>query len=127
MFARMVECSVKPGKLQEFNLIIRNDLILNLRKQAGFIDVINLVAETEPDHAVILSLWRRKEDAERYHREQFAQVLNRIDHLHRAKDRLQEDRRQPGTRLRAVGGPPAPRAHRGRSRPDRRWLARRSG
>ena len=81
MFARMVECSVKPGKLQEFNLIIRNDLILNLRKQPGFIDVINLVAETEPDHAVVLSLWRRKEDAERYHREQFPQVVNRLEHL----------------------------------------------
>jgi quinol monooxygenase YgiN len=81
MFARMVECSVKPGKLQEFNLIIRNDLIFNLRKQPGFIDVINLVAETEPDHAVVVSLWRRKEDAERYQREQFPQVVNRIDHL----------------------------------------------
>ncbi|HUK87871.1 MAG TPA: antibiotic biosynthesis monooxygenase [Terriglobales bacterium] len=84
MFARMVECSVKPGKLHEFNLIIRNDLILNLRRQPGFIDVVNLVAATEPDHAVILSLWRRQEDAERYHREQFSQVLNRIDHLLKA-------------------------------------------
>ncbi len=81
MFARMVECSVKPGKLQEFNLIIRNELILNLRKQSGFIDAINLVAETEPDHVVVVSLWRRKEDAERYQREQFPQVVNRIDDL----------------------------------------------
>lgn len=81
MFTRIVECHVKPGKKDEFNNKLRNEVVPILQKQPGFVDVIGLISESNPERVVSLSFWKTKEDAERYHREQYNRILDLIKPL----------------------------------------------
>ena len=84
MFTRIVECHVKPEKRDEFNNKLRNEVLPILQKQPGFVDLIGLVSDTNPEKTVSASFWRSKEDAERYHREHFQRILDLLrPHLKR--------------------------------------------
>ena len=74
MFTRIVECHVKPGKKQEATTKMNNEILPILQKQPGFVDMIGLTHEHDPERLVALSFWKSKEDAERYHREHFNRV-----------------------------------------------------
>ena len=78
MFTRIVECNVKPGKKDEFSNKLRNEALPILQKQPGFVDLIELVSESDPEQIVSISFWRSKEDAERYHREGYNRVLEML-------------------------------------------------
>ena len=78
MFTRFVECHVKPGKKDDFNNKLRNDVLAILQKQPGFVDLIGLVSESDPDRVVSVSFWNSKQDAERYHREQFSRIAEML-------------------------------------------------
>jgi hypothetical protein len=71
MFARGVEVIAKPSKTLEVADTIRERALPILRKQSGFVDEIVLVSDTEVDHVLALSLWNTKEDAERYHGDEY--------------------------------------------------------
>src|SRR5439155_8333521 len=51
------------------------------KKQAGFVDEIVLVSDAERDRLLALSFWKTREDAERYHREQYNTVREKLQHL----------------------------------------------
>src|SRR2546422_4261158 len=51
------------------------------KKQAGFVDEIVLVSDAERDRVLALSFWKTREDAERYHREQYNTVREKLQHL----------------------------------------------
>lgn len=70
MFARGVEVIAKPSKKLEVADTIRERALPILRKQSGFVDEIVLV-DTEVDHVLALSFWNVKEDAERYHGDEY--------------------------------------------------------
>jgi quinol monooxygenase YgiN len=74
MFTRIVECTVKPEKREEFKHKITTEVLPILQKQTGFVDEIILTSDTEPDRTVALSFWKAQPDAERYHRETFARI-----------------------------------------------------
>ena len=76
MFTRIVECTVKPEKKDEFNQKLRTEVLEILKKQPGFIDLIGLVSETNPERALGISVWNTREDAERYSREHYTQILD---------------------------------------------------
>jgi heme-degrading monooxygenase HmoA len=78
MFTRIVECHVKPEKKDEFNQKLRNDVLPILNRQPGFVDLISLVQDTDRERQVALSFWNTKEDAERYHRENYNRILEMI-------------------------------------------------
>ena len=78
MFTRIVECHVKPEKKDEFNQKLRNDVLPILNRQPGFVDLISLVQDTDRERQLALSFWNTKEDAERYHREQYSRILEMI-------------------------------------------------
>jgi heme-degrading monooxygenase HmoA len=78
MFTRFVECHVKPDKKDDFNNKLRNDVLAILQKQPGFVDLIGLVSESDPDRVVSVSFWNSKQDAERYHREQFSRIAEML-------------------------------------------------
>lgn len=78
MFTRIVECQVKPEKKDEFNQKLRNDVLPILNRQPGFVDLINLVHETDRERQLALSFWNTKEDAERYHRENYNRIVEMI-------------------------------------------------
>jgi hypothetical protein len=68
---------LKPNTSGDFTRTLEKDVLPLLRKQHGFKDEISFVA---PDRsaALAISLWDRKEDAEKYSREIYPQVLTQL-------------------------------------------------
>lgn len=74
MFTRVVEVTSKSGKARELTNIIHEKVLPILRKQTGFVDETVLISDTEPNRILGISFWKTKEDAERYHREQYSKI-----------------------------------------------------
>ncbi len=81
MFTRVVELTSKSGKAQELSNTINEQAVPILKKQNGFVDEIILNSDAEPDRVLALSFWKTKEDAERYHREQYKNIHESVRHL----------------------------------------------
>jgi heme-degrading monooxygenase HmoA len=81
MFTRAVELISKSGKSKELSNTINDTVVPILKKQQGFMDEIVLVSDAEPDRVLALSFWKTRDDAERYHREQFKNVHDKVRHL----------------------------------------------
>jgi len=74
MYTRVVELTTKPGKAREVSETINDKVLPILKKQVGFVDEAVLVSDTESTRVLGLSFWNKKEDAERYHREQYPKI-----------------------------------------------------
>jgi quinol monooxygenase YgiN len=74
MYTRVVELTIKPGKARELAEAINDKVLPILKKQTGFVDETVLLSDTEPQRVLALSFWNSKENAERYHREQYAKI-----------------------------------------------------
>jgi heme-degrading monooxygenase HmoA len=82
MFTRVVEVNTKTGKAREVCGVIRDKVLPILKNQNGFVDEITLVSTSNPNRVLALSFWKTKEDAERYHQQQFQTVSGLIrNHL----------------------------------------------
>ena len=81
MYTRLVEITSKSGKGRELCNTIEDKVLPTLNKQRGFVDETVLVSDAEPNRIVGLSFWDNKEDAERYHREQYPKVHEIMKHL----------------------------------------------
>ena len=78
MFTRTVEVTTKSGKAKELSNAINEKVLPILKKQSGFVDETLLVSDTEPNRVLAISFWNTKEDAERYHREQYPAIHEMI-------------------------------------------------
>jgi len=74
MFTRIVELTSKSGKAKELTNTINEKVLPILEKQSGFVDETILVSDTESIRVLGLSFWNSREDAERYHREQYPKI-----------------------------------------------------
>ena len=74
MYARNVMIHLKPNSVKEFTQTFEKDILPLLRKQNGFTDEITFLGEDGRD-VVAISLWDRKESADRYNRDTYPQVL----------------------------------------------------
>jgi heme-degrading monooxygenase HmoA len=81
MFTRIVELTTKPGKNRELSDTINDKVLPILKKQKGFVDETVLVADKEDNRVLALSFWNKKDDAERYHQEQYPKVHEMMKHL----------------------------------------------
>src|ERR1700730_5657246 len=81
MFTRVVELTSKSGKAKELSNTINEKVVPILKKQTGFVDETVLVSDTESTRVLGLSFWNSKEDAERYHREQYPKIQEMLKHL----------------------------------------------
>jgi len=81
MFTRVVELTSKSGKSKELATAIDEKAVPILKKQRGFVDEMVLVSDAEPDRILGISFWNTKEDAEKYHREQFPKIHDSVRHL----------------------------------------------
>lgn len=81
MYTRLVEITSKSGKARELCNTIEEKILPILKKQAGFVDETVLVSDAEPNRILGLSFWDSKEDAQRYHREQYPLVQETMKHL----------------------------------------------
>ncbi len=78
MFTRIVECYVKREKKQDFNDRLQNHVLPILQSQPGFVDMLTLTSEDEPERSVSISLWKSKADADRYQREHYQEIVDSI-------------------------------------------------
>jgi heme-degrading monooxygenase HmoA len=81
MFTRVIELTSKPNQSKELSNAINERALPILQKQGGFVDEILLVSNAEPDRVLALSFWKTRDDAERYHREQYKNVAESVRHL----------------------------------------------
>jgi quinol monooxygenase YgiN len=81
MYTRVVELTTKPGKIRELSDTINDKVLPILKKQRGFVDETVLVSDTESTRILGLSFWNSKEDAERYHQEQYPKIQEMLKHL----------------------------------------------
>lgn len=77
MYARNVTLHLKAKSAAEFTRRVEADVLPVLRKQSGFKDEITFV-DADRDEAVAISLWNEKEDADRYGRDTYPQVLKSL-------------------------------------------------
>ena len=78
MFTRIVECYVKNDKRQDFKDTLQQHVLPILRSQPGFVDLLALSSDDEPDRTVSISIWKSRSDAERYHRDHFQEVTDAL-------------------------------------------------
>jgi heme-degrading monooxygenase HmoA len=76
MFARIVECRIKPEQREKTYQTVRQEVLPLLQKQPGFVDELGLISDTDQERLVAISFWKTKEDAERYQRETFPRVAD---------------------------------------------------
>jgi hypothetical protein len=74
MYARNVSISLKPNTATEFTQTLEKEILPLMRKQNGFKDEITFLGAGGKD-ALAISLWDRKESADLYGRDTYAQVL----------------------------------------------------
>jgi quinol monooxygenase YgiN len=78
MFTRIVECYVKPDRQQEFREKVQSLILPILQSQPGFVDLLALSSEDEPERMVVISLWRSRADHERYHQEHYEEIVQTL-------------------------------------------------
>ena len=78
MHTLIIEGTLKADKKEEFKNAWGKEILPTLKKQAGFVDEMLLFETANPNRGVGLSFWKRQEDAERYHREVFPQLVNSL-------------------------------------------------
>ncbi len=83
MFARLIEAKAKPGKRNEVVTIFTNEVVPLLKKQSAFVDAVGLTSDTTPDLGVTLTIWKTKEDSEKFFQgnTEFINIFNRIKAL----------------------------------------------
>src|SRR5881409_2180460 len=77
MYARNVSMHPKPNTAVRVSQTLEKDVLPLLRKQNGFKDEISFVAPDRSE-AVAISLWDRKENADKYGRDIYPQVLTSL-------------------------------------------------
>jgi quinol monooxygenase YgiN len=78
MFTRIVECHVKPDKKDELSNRLRQEVLPIMQKQPGFVELFGLVSESDRERLVTVSFWKSKEDADRYHRENYTRIMEAV-------------------------------------------------
>jgi heme-degrading monooxygenase HmoA len=81
MYTRVVEITSKSGKARELCNSIDEKVLPILKKQPGFVDETVLASDTESNQVLGLSFWSSKEDAERYHQEQYPKIQEMLKPL----------------------------------------------
>ena len=78
MFTRIVECYVKSDRKQDFREKMKALVLPLLQSQPGFVDLLALSSEDEPDRLVSISLWTSRADAERFHDEHYEEIMESV-------------------------------------------------
>jgi quinol monooxygenase YgiN len=81
MFTRMVEIIAKTGKTHELADAIQHKVLPILKKQPGFVGQSVLLSDTEPDRILVIGFWNKREDAERYHNEEYQSIREMVESL----------------------------------------------
>jgi quinol monooxygenase YgiN len=77
MISRIVDCQVKPEKLSEFKTTLNDQFIPQIRRQPGFVDILESV-DPATGHFVCNTLWKTPEDVERYDKGLFQEMAGKL-------------------------------------------------
>ena len=80
MYARRISIQLKPNSAAEFTKQLEKQIIPMLQKQHWFKDEISFVSPSGGD-AFAVSLWDKKESADVYNREHYAEVSKMLEKL----------------------------------------------
>ena len=80
MFARSITMSIKPGRARDLAEVMEIEIIPRRRREEGFQDAIILIAPSGRE-AIDLSLWSRREDADRQGERASERVRRRLADL----------------------------------------------
>lgn len=75
MLARHIEVDLQPNKYKAFKSLFDREIVSILKRQPGFMGTLEMVHETRSDHALTITLWESKVEAENYHRREFPQIM----------------------------------------------------
>lgn len=67
MYARIVTCTLRTEKREDFNQILRDQVLPILKEQPGFVDLIGMVSAEQPDNTLGIAFWTSKEDADHFY------------------------------------------------------------
>ncbi len=67
MFVRMLKCTLKPERKEEFLQAARS-LSSEYQGQAGFVDILTFVSDEHPDQAFVLAVWKTRGEAEAFYK-----------------------------------------------------------
>jgi len=81
MFTRVVEITSKAGKARDVARTVSDKVLSILKNQPGFMDEITLVSDEDPNRVLAISFWKSKENAEKYQREQYNNVVETFRNL----------------------------------------------
>lgn len=104
MFTRIVECYVKSDKRQEFADQIQKLVLPLLQSAPGFVDLLGLTSEDEPERTVSISIWNSRADAEQYHRENFDRIMGVVRPLLRDEPSIEHYNVEASTAHRIAAG-----------------------
>ncbi len=68
MFARMMTCTLKLEKKEEF-LEAARQLPNAYKNQAGFVDLLTFISDDHPDRAIVVAVWRAKSDSQEFYKD----------------------------------------------------------
>ena len=67
MFTRMMNCTLKPEKKEEF-LEAARQLRSAYKDQTGFVDLLTFISDDHPNHALVVAVWRTKSDSQEFYK-----------------------------------------------------------
>ena len=73
MISRIVDCQVRPEKLNEFRQALHDRFIPRIKTQTGFVDIIESI-DPKSGHFVCNTFWKSHDDVKRYDSGLFQEV-----------------------------------------------------
>jgi len=67
MFTRMMTCTLKLDKKEEF-LEAARQLRSAYKDQTGFVDLLTFISDDRPGHALVVAVWRTKSDSQEFYK-----------------------------------------------------------
>ncbi len=77
MLSRIVSCNVKPERISEFRHALNSQVLPNITRQPGFVDLVESL-DTTTGEFVCTTLWRSREDVENYDKGLFQEIAQKI-------------------------------------------------
>ncbi len=77
MISRVVTCTVKPEKISEFRQALKNEVVPNITRQPGFVDLVESI-DVSNGTFVCTTLWESRRDVEEYDQTLFQEIAQRL-------------------------------------------------
>ncbi len=81
MFTRVVQCTIKPGRRGEFDRVLNRDILPDLIRQPGLVDVAIMYENSDSSEFVSLTFWKSKDYADRYGQDVYPRYLAKLEPL----------------------------------------------